>query len=316
MRRYASRLRRGTATPVLVARSAAKGDYGVDDAGSARRPTEPATALLAVFAHPDDEQFGTNGALLACALRGIAVHLLVATRGEAGEISDPALATPATLGAVREAEMREACRLLGAQPPAFLDYGDGKLAEADPDGLVREIVAAIRRVRPRVVLTFDANGAYGHPDHMAIHCATVAAFRAAADPAFAPDPGPRHQTDKLYVTAYPRSRFDRMNADLAANRLPALDFGAVQTIPTEEIGTADERITTAVPVDHLWDRRWAAFRAHRTQYGDDHPFVRLPNDVLRDWLRVDTFVRLHPPPAPGTPLPDEDDLWSGLPLPR
>jgi N-acetyl-1-D-myo-inositol-2-amino-2-deoxy-alpha-D-glucopyranoside deacetylase len=77
--------------------------------------------VLCVFAHPDDEQFGTAGAMLACTDRGIPVHLLCATRGEAGEISDPALATPETLGHVREGELRTACGLLGIEPPEFLD---------------------------------------------------------------------------------------------------------------------------------------------------------------------------------------------------
>ena len=274
----------------------------------------PPAALLGVFAHPDDEQFGTNGALLACARRGITVHLLFATRGDAGQISDPALATPATLGTVREAEMREACRLLGFAAPEFLDHRDGTLAAVSPDRLVAEIVAAIRRLRPRVVLTFDANGGYGHPDHIAIHHATVAACRA-ADSAVLPAAGSRHRPAKLYATAYPRSRLEQMNADFVAHGFPALDFGDVQTIAAAEVGTDDARVTTAVPVDHLWEQRWAAFRAHRTQYGADHPFLALPEAAVRAWLRVDTFVRLDPPPAPGAVLPDEDDLWAGLPLP-
>ncbi len=278
-------------------------------------PLAGVPVLLGVFAHPDDEQFGTAGALLACAERGVAVHILCATRGDAGEISDPALATPETLAAVREGELRVACGLLGFAEPVFLDYKDGKLAEVEPDRLVHQVAAAIRRLRPRVVLTFDANGAYGHPDHIAIHRATVAAFAAAADPAFAPELGAPHRSDKLYATAYPRALFVQIDTDLAAHGLPALAFGDVQTIAAEEIGTADERVTTAVPVRHLWERRWASLIAHRTQYGAGHPFLALPEAVMRSWLATDVFVRLHPAPAPGAVLPDEADLWAGLPLP-
>ena len=279
------------------------------------RPERP--ALLAVFAHPDDEQFGTAGALLRCADRGIAVHVLSATRGDAGEIADPSLATPETLGAVREGELRAACRLLGFAEPILLDYGDGRLAGEDRGGLASRVAAAIRALRPRVVVTFDANGGYGHPDHVAIHHATRTALALAADPGPGADGRPTtgHRPDKHYATAYPRTLMDRMNDDLVRHGFPALDFGDVQGVAASEIGTADERVTTAVAVDDLWPRRWSAFRAHRTQYGPGNPFIELPEPVVRSWLAVDAFVRLDPPPAPGAPLPDEDDLWSGLPLP-
>jgi len=274
-------------------------------------------ALLAVFAHPDDEAFGTAGALLRCADRGVAVHVLCATRGDAGQIADPALATPETLAAVREGELREACRLLGFAEPTLLDYGDGRLAAADPEELAGRVAAAIRTLRPRMVVTFDANGGYGHLDHIAIHRATLAAVAAAADRGPGADGAPAvgHRPDKLYATAYPRSALARMNADLVGHGFPALDFGDVQGIAAAEIGTRDERITTAVPVADLWLRRWAALRAHRTQYGPGNPFVELPEEVVRTWMAVDSFVRLEPPPAPGATLPDEDDLWAGLPLP-
>jgi LmbE family N-acetylglucosaminyl deacetylase len=276
-------------------------------------PTGP--ALLAVFAHPDDEEFGTAGALILCADRGVHVQVVSATRGDAGEISDPALATRDNLGDVREEELREACRILGIADPMFFDYGDGQVAAADPDELVRRIVAAIRSVRPRVVVTFDANGGYGHADHIAVHHATVAAFERSSDPTFAPELGLPHRPDKLYATAFPRSRFSVMSAEMERFGVPGIDFGDVRTIELDEVGTADDRITTAVPVDAVWDRRWGALRAHRTQFGADSSFLRLPEQVVRGWMATDMFVRLVPPPPPGATLPDEDDLWAGLPLP-
>jgi N-acetyl-1-D-myo-inositol-2-amino-2-deoxy-alpha-D-glucopyranoside deacetylase len=108
----------------------------------AERPT-----LLGVFAHPDDEEIGTAGALLACAERGVNVVLVAATSGEAGEISDPALATPETLGAVREQELRAACELLGFAEPIFLRYPDGGVSIADPDRLRDDVVSLVRRNR-------------------------------------------------------------------------------------------------------------------------------------------------------------------------
>jgi LmbE family N-acetylglucosaminyl deacetylase len=274
------------------------------------RPT-----LLGVFAHPDDEEFGTAGALLACAERGVNVVLVSATSGEAGEISDPALATPETLGAVREDELRTACAILGFAEPIFLRYPDCGLSDVAPDRLRDEVVVLVRRYRPRVVVTFDANGGYGHTDHIAVYHATRAALAVTGDPTFRPELGPNHVPDKLYSTAYPRSEIAHVNADFDRFGLPRITFGDVQTIGEEEFGTADERVTTAVPVDHLFERRWASLRAHRTQYGANNPFLLVPEDVARSWLTVDHFVRLHPRPKPGSPLPDESDLWQGLPLP-
>lgn len=276
----------------------------------------PVPALLGVFAHPDDEQVGTAGALLACVEQGVAIHLLLATRGEAGEISDPALATPETLGAVREQEMREVCRLLSFESPIFLDHPDGKLSDVEPDRLMREVVAEIRRIRPRVVLSFDANGGYGHPDHIAIHHATVAAFDATADPEFASDLGPPHRPDKLYATAYPRSMLATLNEAMVANGFPALDFGSVQTITADAIGTDDARVTTVVPVERFFDRRSASLATHQTQYGPHHPFRTIPDDTMRTLFTRDCFVRLKPAPAPGVALPDENDLCAGFRRPQ
>jgi len=272
--------------------------------------------ILAVFAHPDDEQWGTAGALVLCADRGIEVHVLSATSGDKGEISDPALATPETLGAVREEELRAACAMLGFQPPILLRHGDGALADVDRHVLVGQIVAELRRLRPQVVLTFDANGGYGHLDHIAIHQATVTACERAAaldaDP-FGPAP---HRVDKFYATAYPRSQLARVNADLARLGLPTIEFGAVQTVFGDDLATADEVVTTAVPSDHVFSRRWASLLAHRTQYGTFSPFVATGPEVARTWLSHDFFRRIIPAPVAGTVLPDEDDLWAGLPVSR
>jgi LmbE family N-acetylglucosaminyl deacetylase len=266
--------------------------------------------LLCVFAHPDDEQWGTAGALRACVEQGVEVHLLTATSGDAGEISDPSLATPETLGAVREEELRTACRILGLQPPILLRYPDGKVGEVDPEVLAGQIAAEIRRLRPRVVLTFDENGGYGHPDHLAVYHATRRAVELAAKPAEGLAP---HRIDKLYATAYPRSLFAEIEAGFAAAGIPPIDFGAVQTIANTEIGTPDQRVTTVVPVDRFFARRWESLLAHRTQYGPDNPFIAVGVETARRWLTTDVFRRIIP--APVGPLPDEDDLWAGLPAP-
>lgn len=271
--------------------------------------------ILCLFAHPDDEQWGTAGALVRCVERGIDVHVLSATSGDKGEISDPALATPETLGAVREEELRTACAMLGFQPPILLRYGDGTLAQADRDTLIRQIVTEIRRLRPDVVITFDANGGYGHLDHIAIHQATLVACDLAALAEYETPNLPVHRVAKLYATAYLRSTLPRLAAELERQGLPPIDFGPVQTVFGDELMTPDEVVTTVVPVDGVFERRWASLRAHRTQFGDASPFIAVGVEVARSWMSHDNFRRIHPAPAQGTALPDEDDLWVGLPVP-
>ena len=150
-------------------------------------------SFLAIFAHPDDEAFGTGGLLALTAARGHKTALVTATRGEVGEISAPALANPENLGQVREQELREAAAVLGVSELVILDYRDSgmvgtednehlkALAKADADEVIGQLVGIIRRLKPDVVVTFDENGGYGHPDHIAIHKHTVVAYHAAGD---------------------------------------------------------------------------------------------------------------------------------------
>ncbi|NOZ05366.1 MAG: hypothetical protein GXP41_03290 [Chloroflexi bacterium] len=178
--------------------------------------------LLAVFAHPDDESFGTGGTLAHYAAQGVHTGLVCATRGEVGEISDPALATRETLAQVREDELRCAAQTLGVGELFVLDYRDSGMAgtseNEDPRSLVRaaseqvvgRLVGIIRKFRPQVVITFEPNGGYGHPDHIAIHRHTVAAFHAAGDPSQYPDQGTPWQAERLMYTAIPRSFFVKM----------------------------------------------------------------------------------------------------------
>jgi LmbE family N-acetylglucosaminyl deacetylase len=176
------------------------------------------STILAVYAHPDDEAFTTGGVLAHYAAQGHRVALICATRGEVGEISDPALATAETLGQVREEELRCAANALGLSELIFLGYRDSGMAgtaenqhpEAFANAAAEEVVARlvghIRRLQPDVVITFDPGGGYGHPDHIAAHRHTVAAFHAAADAAIrrrwrrGHEPGKRNDST---TTCYP-----------------------------------------------------------------------------------------------------------------
>ncbi len=135
-----------------------------------------APRLMGVFAHPDDEVFCMGGSTALYSARGAEALVVCATRGEAGQIRDGTLATRRTLAAVREAELRRACAILGSTP-LLLDHVDGTLADVGVEALAAEIVPLLAEHRPTAVVTFGDDGAYGHPDHVTISRATVAAIR-------------------------------------------------------------------------------------------------------------------------------------------
>ncbi len=153
--------------------------------------------LLAIGAHPDDETMLAGGTLAWAARNGLTVHILGVTRGEGGEVGDPPVTTRDQLGATREAELRRAGEHLGAASVEFLPFADpqmmptdedpapptalGRIA-AEADEFEAALVAAIRRLRPDVLLTHGTNGEYGHPQHIFTHQAVLAAVQALAEP--------------------------------------------------------------------------------------------------------------------------------------
>ena len=130
------------------------------------QPRKP--RLLGVFAHPDDETVCAGGMLAQHVDQGGEAMVVSFTKGQRGQIRDPASATRQTLGAVREQEFYLACERLGVQHALCLDYMDGSLSQLDPQILLADAVRLMRAFRPDIVLTFDREGGYGHPDHIAI----------------------------------------------------------------------------------------------------------------------------------------------------
>ena len=213
--------------------------------------------LLAIFAHPDDESFRPGGTLALLAQKGVRVQVLTATRGQAGSRGDPPLCSPAELPALREAELRCACAALGLQPPILLDYQDGQLAEADPETLITETLAFVRKLRPQILLSFGADGLSGHPDHIAIGLAAVEAFRRAED------------VSALYTLAVPRSLAE------------TLGMKQIRAVP-------DEAITLTVDVSSVWESKMSAIRCHRTQLGES-PILTAPEAKQRLFLGMEHF---------------------------
>ncbi len=279
--------------------------------------------LLAVFAHPDDESFGIGGTLARYAAEGVRVVLACATMGEAGEVKDPSLGTKEQLAEIRERELRCACDVLGISELHLLRYRDSGMAgspdnddpralvQANPAEVVGKIVRVIRQVRPQVVVTFEEGGGYGHPDHMAIHRHTVAAFQAAGDPSQYPEHlaeglEPR-APQKLYFTVLPRRFFRGLAQHLRAMGIDLSRFG---DFDWESRGIPDELCTTEIDVSDYVDIKLQAFQCHRSQLSPDGPFSVLPPEVRWQFMSNECFLlagsRLGPGQEP------ELNLFTGV----
>ncbi|MSP78596.1 MAG: N-acetyl-1-D-myo-inositol-2-amino-2-deoxy-alpha-D-glucopyranoside deacetylase [Dehalococcoidia bacterium] len=276
--------------------------------------------LLFIFAHPDDESFTCGGAMAKYAAAGHSVHLVCATRGEVGEISDPALATPETLGHVREQELRRACRTVGAAEPVFLDYRDSGMMgtppntdarafyQAPPAKVVERLTSIIRRLRPVVVVTFDELGGYGHPDHITIHKHATAAFFAAGRPDSFP-----HQIDgsvqawapsKLYYSSIPQRQWSRLIEAGKALGIEAPAFLA----DFNRSSLPDETVRTEIDVTEFLDVKQQAILSHKTQINPNNPFTNLPEALMRQFQGVEFYQQVFPGYADGG---TETDLLAG-----
>ncbi len=219
------------------------------------------SAVLAVFAHPDDEVFRCGGTLALLTRRGVRVQTLTATRGGGGSCGDPPLCTPEALPAVREAELRCACRALHIQPPRLLDYDDGTLSDVNEEEGAAHVLDVIAELRPQALITWPPDGLSGHTDHAAVSRWTQRAFeQARSDAPLA-----------LYYLAVPRTVAQTLNLD----RLHA---------------TPDEEIDLAVDVGPVWEQKLSAIRCHRTQLGAS-PILSAPPERRRLFLGVEHFRR-------------------------
>ncbi len=252
--------------------------------------------LLGIFAHPDDE--GTmSGAMLQYSISGVETGLVCATRGEVGEIADPALATPENLGEVREGELRAAAEVLGVRNLWFLGYRDSGMAgtpdnedsrsfaQASSAEVVDKLVGIIRQFRPQVLVTFDETGGYGHPDHIAIYRHTTSAFYAAADAVQYPEHGPAHMVSKLYYTAFPRSFVRQIGEWLRSQNYE----GSFRNLDPEKLGIPDELISVQLNVEPWLETKNRSWSMHRTQMNPNTPIAQLPEEVQRRWRSYEYY---------------------------
>jgi LmbE family N-acetylglucosaminyl deacetylase len=253
--------------------------------------------LMCVLAHPDDESLGTGGTLAKYAAEGIETFLVTATRGERGRFGDGGERPGAdVVGKVREAELRAAARELGIREVTLLGYPDGALDTVDPTIAQDAIAEQLRRVRPDTVITFGPDGAYGHPDHIAISQLTTAAVVRAADRAFA--------VSKLYHIAWSAQTWAAYQT--ALKKLTS----TVDGVERQVVPSSDWVITARIDTSTVWPTVWRAVQCHETQMSVYKNLAGLPAEHHRALWGVQEFTRVFSLVSGGRAR--ESDLFEGL----
>lgn len=262
--------------------------------------------LMAVHAHPDDEAIATGGILARYAAEGIYTVLVTCTHGELGEVQDPAYVPPAPdmgITEIREQEMAHALELLKIHRYYNLGYKDSGMAgtsgnndpaaftRTDVEEAARRLAGLIRREKPQVIVTYDENGVYGHPDHIMANTVTQRAFAMAGDANVKTDnDASPWQPAKLYYIAIPLTR-------LKGHKTPI-------------IGTPEEQITTRIDVTSVLDRKMDAIFAHESQFGPSHRFRLLSADQQTAIFGSEHFVCIYG--CDSTVTEKESDIFQGL----
>ncbi|AXE22817.1 N-acetyl-1-D-myo-inositol-2-amino-2-deoxy-alpha-D-glucopyranoside deacetylase [Streptomyces globosus] len=292
----------------------------------------PARRLLLVHAHPDDESINNGLTMAKYAAEGAHVALVTCTLGEEGEVIPPSLAHLAAdrddaLGAHRTGELAAAMAELGVTdhrflggPGRFRDSGmmglpqnsrPGSFWSADVDEAAAHLVEVIRELRPQVLVTYDPDGGYGHPDHIQAHRVAMRAAELAAEGAYRRDLGEPHRIGKVYWNRVPRSAVEEGFARLreAGEKVPFPGVASPEDVPGV---VPDERITAEITADERFvAAKAAAMRAHATQIAVDGPFFALSNDLAQPLFAQEFYELVQGAPGAG-PGGREHDLFAGV----
>jgi LmbE family N-acetylglucosaminyl deacetylase len=261
--------------------------------------------LLAVLAHPDDESFGMGGTLAYYASKGMKVYLICATRGEVGEVKPEMLEGYGSVAELREAELRCAAGCLGLAGISFLDYRDSGM-EGSPSNLhpqalaaqpleqvAEKIVRHIRRLHPQIVLTFDPVGGYRHPDHIAIHNATVEAFKQAGNPVFASDCPEIYSPQGLYFHVFPRKLLKYGVRLMPLFGKDPHKFGKNEDIDMTVIANDEFPVNARIDVRSVIDKKMQAGACHASQ-GGGQSSKGLVAFLMRRYSGIEYFMRAYP----------------------
>ena len=284
--------------------------------------------LMAVHAHPDDESSKGAATMARYVREGAEVLVVTMTGGERGDILNKAMDRPdvrANLPGIRRAEMAAARDILGVRQ-RFLGFVDSGLPEGDPPPPLPEgcfalqplevaampLVAAVREFRPHVILTYDENGGYPHPDHVMTHRVSIEAFEAAADPDRYQDCGEPWQPLKLYYfVTFHRARFTALHEKMVERGLESVyaERLAAWADEDDEPVAPGHEITTYIPCADYFEIRDQALIAHATQVDPQGPWFACPVEVQREaWPTEDYHLARS---LVDTDKP-EDDLFAGI----
>ncbi len=283
--------------------------------------------LLAIHAHPDDEASKGAATMARYAAEGNRVMVVTCTGGERGDILNPAMDRPGVLENIidiRREEMAAAVEAIGIEH-IWLGHVDSGLPQGDPlpplpegcfalaDGVevATELVGIIREFRPHVIITYDENGGYPHPDHLKVHEASMIAWDRAGDPDFAPETGEPWAPLKLYYThGFVRQRMQLFH-DLLIREGGTSPYGPM--LERWERNRADimARVTTQVECSEYFPQREAALRAHATQIDPAGAFLATPAAVQQQLWPTEEFELARTRVTTSMP---EDDLFAGVPL--
>ena len=261
--------------------------------------------LLGVMAHPDDESLGFGGALAKYAAECVETFLVTATRGEAGRFGAAGKGHDAAeVGRVREAELRAAAAVLRVREVSVLGWPDGGVDRVPTANATAEIVSHIRRIRPDVVVTFGSEGAYGHPDHIAISQFATAAVVCAAHGDYAAGESAPHRVAKFYYMAWGAAKWAAYQA--AFKKLTI----TVDGVERQATPWADWAMTTSIDTRAVWRTVWDAVCRHETQMSIYEKLAELTEEEQRSLWGSQEFYRVFSSVNGGRER--ERDLFEGL----
>lgn len=285
--------------------------------------------MVVVHAHPDDEVINTGATMAMYAAAGAHVTLVTCTLGEEGEILVPELAHLAAdqgdgLGAHRITELDASMKCLGVTDHRFLGgagrYRDSGMIgtapndrpesfwQADLDTAAADLVEVLREVRPQVLISYDENGGYGHPDHIKANRVMLRGAELAAEPGFRPDLGAPWETQKVYYCVIPYS-FLQAGIDGLRDAGHPEFFGGAEHAEDLPFGVPDEAVSAVIDAEDFIEAKMGAMRAHATQISVDGPFFALSNHLGQKIWGTECFQLVHGHPGGSRP---ETDLFAGL----
>ncbi len=278
--------------------------------------------LMAVHAHPDDESSKGAATMARYVAEGADVMVVTCTGGERGDVLNPKLDRPevwANIGEIRRKEMDRAREIIGFRQRWLGFVDSGMPADELPEGCfaiqplelaTEPLVAIMREFRPHVVLTYDENGGYPHPDHIMCHKVSAAAFEASGDPSLHPDSGEPWQPLKLYYhMSMSRSRIVAFHEALieAGRESPFAEW--VGTFKQSDVDEVAARVTTRIECADYYELRDDALRAHETQVDPEGMWFAVPMEMQRKNWSTEDYQLARSLVDIATP---EDDLFAGI----